>query len=364
MSKIAILLGVFAFIAISGFSQNSETVKMINVKYTPGAGDISAIIKSYEILPLDANPEAYVKNPCREIFADSLILIMDGMLNKIVIFNANGKYLNSISRKGRGPQEYNFINDFFFNPADKTVSVVDRDKILSYNLKGEFIKESSLEFNPYRVTFLPPGSLIVEKVIPSNHPVSDYYIRLTNKDFKTKATILPLKPLTGPGFGVEGQVYRTHVKGKSAYFFSYFGDTIYHINSERIRPAYVFKYDKKATVATDGTFNPNVNETYRYLSYFELSGLNMLFYTFKNEHYSLVFNPQTTSAKTYKTPFVLRDAVDGKGYILTNSLSIGKLIDMFDLDRRKCSNPAVLDAILKDSESGIQCFVKLSFLNL
>ncbi len=364
MSKIAILLAVFAFIPISGFSQNSETVKRINVKYTPGAGDISEIIKSYEILPLDANLEAYVKNPCREIFSDSLILIMDGTLNKIVIFNSKGKYLNSISRKGRGPQEYNFINDFFFNSADRVVSVVDRDKIKCYSLKDEFINEVSLGFTPSRISFLPPASQIVEKVVPSDHLESDYYIRLTNNNFKTKSARLPLKPLTGPGFGVEGQIYRTLVNGKSAYFFSYFGDTVYHINSERIRPAYAFKYDKKTTIVTDGTFNPEVDETYRYLSYFELPGLNLLFYRFKNEQYCLAFNPKSESTKTFKTPFVLRDVVNGNGILLANSLSIGKLIEMFDPGRKKCSNPEILDNVLKDSESGIQCFVKICFFNL
>ncbi|MHC1780195.1 MAG: 6-bladed beta-propeller [Bacteroidales bacterium] len=361
MKKIASLLTLFAFFTISCFSQNAGGVKNINVKYTPGASDISALIKSYEILQLDAKPEAYVKNPCREIFSDSLIFIMDGSQNKIMIFNSKGKFINSISKKGRGPQEYNFITDFFFNSVDRVVSVVDRDKIKCYNLEGEFIKEISLEFNPSRITFLPPGSYIVEKGVPSNHPDSDYYIRLTNKDFKTKSARLPLKPLTGPGFGVEGQIYRTLVNGKYGYFFSYFGDTVYHINNEQIRPAYTFNYDKKTTIVTDGTFNPEVDKTYRYLSYFELQELNMLFYTFRKEHFCLVFNPTSLSARTYKTPLVLRDVVDGKGILLTNSLSIGKLIEMIDPGKKKCSNPAILESILKDGESGIQCFVKISF---
>jgi len=212
--------------------------------------------------------------------------------------------------------------------------------------------------------FLPPASQIVEKVVPSDHLESDYYIRLTNNNFKTKSARLPLKPLTGPGFGVEGQIYRTLVNGKSAYFFSYFGDTVYHINSERIRPAYAFKYDKKTTIVTDGTFNPEVDETYRYLSYFELPGLNLLFIDSRMNntvwHSTLRVNLQ----KHLKTPFVLRDVVNGNGILLANSLSIGKLIEVFDPGRKKCSNPEILDNVLKDSESGIQCFVKICFFNL
>lgn len=361
MNKIGSLLTLFTFFTLSCFSQNAVGVKNINVKYTPGAGELSALIKSYEILPLDAKPEAYVKNPCREIFSDSLILIMDGSQNKVMIFNSKGRFINSISKKGRGPQEYNYITDFFFNSASRVVSVVDRDKIKCYNIKGEFIKEVSLEFNPNRITFLPPDSHIVEKVVPTDHPESDYYIRLTNKDFRTQSARLQLKPLTGPGFGVEGQIYRTLVNGKTGYFFSYFGDTVYHINNEQIRPAYTFNYDKKTTIVTDGTLNPKVDETYRYLNYFELQELNMLFYTFREEHFCLVFNPKSSSVKTYKTTFVLRDVVDGKGIILTNSLSVGKLIEKIDPVKKKCSNPAILESILKDNESGIQCFVKISF---
>ncbi len=361
MNKIISLLTLFTFFTIYSFSQNAGGVKSINVKYTPGASDISALIKNYEILPLDAKSEAYVKNPCREIFTDSLILIMDGTQNKIVIFNSRGKFLNSISKKGRGPQEYNFITDFFYDSPNRVVSVVDRDKIKSYNLEGEFIREVSLSFNPNRITYLPPDSYIVEKVVPSDHPESDYYIRLTYKNFKTKSARLQLKPLTGPGFGVEGQIYRTLVNGKGGYFFSYFGDTVYHINNGQIRPAYTFNYDKKTTIVTEGIFNPEVDKTYRYLSYFELSNINLLFYSFKNESYCMVINPTTVTAKSFKTPFVLRDVVDGKGIILTNSLSIGKLIEMIDPGMKKCLNPAILESILKDNESGIQCFVKISF---
>jgi len=330
MNKIVILFTVFSLFTLSSYSQKVGGVKNINVKYTPGAGDISSLIKAYEVLPLDANPEANVKNPCRVIFTDSLILIMDGTQNKIMILNRKGKFINAIAKKGRGPGEYNYIDDFFFNSVDRVVNIVERDKIKSYNIKGEFVKEVSLGFNPMRISFLNSDSYIIEKGIPVDNPEYDYYIRLTNKSFKTKSSRLPLKQLTGTGFGIEGQIYRTIVTGKNAYFFSYTGDTVYHINNERILPAFAINYDKKTTIIRDGTNNPKVDETYRYLSYFELQELNMLFYTFRKENFCHVFNPGNLSAKTYKTPFVLKGVADGKGVLLTNSISLGKLIELFD----------------------------------
>jgi hypothetical protein len=340
-------------------------VKNIHVTSSPVAGELSSLIESYEVIPLDNNPSAYIRNPAREIFTDSLILILDGD-KKIVVFDRYGKYLNSISKQGRGPTEYLFINDFSYNASDRLVSILDKDRIKKFNLNGDFINETRLGFNPSRITNLSPDLYIIEKKIPSGDSISDYYIRLVNEDLTTISARLPIKPLGGPGFGTEGQNVRTIINGDHAFFFSYFADTVYHIDNKSIRPVYSFNYDKKIIAVTNGTgeYDFDTDQAYRYLSYFEFEDLNLLFYLFRNNAYCLAFNASTSISKLYNTTFIIRNVADGKGILLIDSMTLGRLIEGFDPDKTKCSNPDILDNVLVENESGGQYIIKVSFMQI
>lgn len=363
MSRTFRIILCLTFLSLVSFSQDNWKVRRVDVKDAPVAGELSALIKSYEILPLDNNPVAYVSNPGSKIFTDSLILISDGG-KRIIIFDNSGKYLNSISKQGRGPDEYQNINDFFYSSSDRLVSIIDNDKIKRYKLNGDFVSEKRIGFRANRVTSFGPDSYIIEKVIPSGDPISDYYIRLTGKDFKTKSARFPVKPLTGPGFGTEGQRSRTQINGSHAYFFSYFGDTVFHIDNESIRPVYAFKYGKKIITVTNGTgeydFDPE--QAYRYLSYIETGDLNILFFVYGNRSYAFAFNISGSLSKTYNASFTIGDVVDGKGVLLMDVMMLGKLIEGMDREITKCANREVLERALSDKENGSQCFIKVSFL--
>jgi hypothetical protein len=363
MTRFLFLITFLTIVSISCDSSKNELVKNIQVTNSPVVGELSSLIESYEIIPLDSNPSAYIKYPAREIFTDSLILILDGD-KKIVVFNKYGKFLSSISKQGRGPNEYLFINDFSYNTSDRLVSILDKDKIKRFNLKGDYINETRLGFNPSRITNLSPDLYIIEKKIPTGDSISDYYIRLVNEELTTISARLPIKPLGGPGFGTEGQNVRTIINGDHAFFFSYFADTVYHVDNNSIRPAYSFNYDKKVIAVTNGTgeydFDPD--QAYRYLSYFEFEDLNLLFYLFRNNAFCLAFNASNSITKLYNTSFIIRNVADGKGILIVDSMSLSKLIEGFDPDKTKCSNPDILDNALAQNERGGQYILKVSFM--
>jgi len=338
----------------------------INVIDPPASENLSSLIDSYKIIALDNSPDAYIKNPSRTIFCDSLILIKNESNQSIVIFNYLGKYLKSISKRGRGPNEYLYITDFTFNPIDKTVSIYDSDKEKKFNLDGEFISEIKLGFRPNKATRLDPNYTILEKVIPSGDSISDFYIRLVNEDFKTKSALLPIKPLTGPGFGTEGQNFRTLINGDHAYFFSYFGDTVYHIDSKSIRPAFAFKYKRKIITITDGTgeYNVDPKEALRYLSFFEIGDLNLLFYNFKNIGYCFAFNSSNNNSKLLKSTFMIREIVNNQANLLIDAMSLDKFVELNDPDKKRCLNLTVLNAALTAPTKDFQCIIKIKFSEL
>jgi hypothetical protein len=361
------LVFLFAFLTLTFCRSDTKGfVKEIHVKNSPVSGDLSSIIKSIEIVPLDNDPDAYINNTGRAIFSDTLILIKNESNQKIVIFNSSGKYLKSISKRGRGPGEYQFFSDFSFNPLDKLISVYEGNKIKRYNMDGDFIDEITLDNRPSKATRLNQDLMILEKVMPTGDPKNDFYITLVDNKLKTIDARYPIKPLDGPGFGTEGQNYRMLINGKHAYFYSYFGDTVYHIDSKSIKPVYSLKYDKNIIIVSNGTgkYDTDPNDSYRQLSFFEVDDLNLLFYTYKGTGYCFAFNSLTGKSRLYNRTFSIRDVIDGKGIILINSMSLKNFFEKYDPDKLKIKNLKVLEKAIKDSENDFQCIIKIDFLQL
>jgi len=346
--------------------EKNVLIREINVIDPPTSENLSSLIDSYEIIQLDRIPDAYIANPGRTFYTDSLILIKNGSNQNIVIFDNNGKYLNSIDKRGRGPNEYLYITDFTFNTDDKTVSIYDNDKLKKYNLDGEYISEYNLGFRPSKVTELDTKYSIIEKVMPSGDSISDFYIRLVNDDFKTIVARNPLKPLSGPGFGTEGQNFRTSLNGDHAYFFSYTGDTVYHINHNSIKPVIAFKFKRNIITITNGTgeYDVDPNEALRYLSFFEIGDLNLLFYNFKNEDYCFAFNSSNSNSKLYRSNFGVSNVYDKRANILIDAFYLEEFIEKNDPEKERCLNITVLEAIINDSIKDFQCVVKIKFKEL
>jgi len=79
--------------------------------------------------------------------------------NKIFYLDANGKILDSISRLGNGPGEFQSVDDIRWNESSNFLEVLDKNsgKLLRFNSKGEFQNEWK---NPYlylATSFMPKG---------------------------------------------------------------------------------------------------------------------------------------------------------------------------------------------------------------
>ena len=366
MKSIQIAGIIVLFIASCSHPQTDGLVREINVIDPPASENLSSLIESYEIIQLDRIPDAYIAYPGRAIYTDSLILIKNESNQNIVIFDNHGKYINAIAKRGRGPKEYLYITDFTFNAGDKTVSIYDNVKVKKYSLDGEYISESNLGFNPKNVIKLGQDYSIIEKTMPSGDSISDFYVRLVNGNLETIDARCPLKPLSGPGFGIEGQIYRTSINGDHAYFFSYTGDTVYYIDHNSIKPAFAFKYKRDIITITNGTreYDVDPSEALRQLNYFETGDLNLLFYYFKNEAYCFAFNTSNSNSQLFRSSFIIGNIYDDHAKILMDAYSLEEFIGSIDPEKKKCKNKETLDATITDSLKDFQCIVSIKFKKL
>jgi len=313
-------------------------------------------IKSYSILKLDNQSDAYFKFVTRFIISDQYLLFKDESKQSIIIYDKTGKYINSITKKCRGPGEYLYISDFMFDEKTKEITICDRDKLKKYSFVGDFISEQRFETEISRITGMKSGNLVAEKGLPSDNPQTDYHLKVLNSTLEVVDKRLPIIPTGGPGFGIEGQTYRTALNKDYAYFFSYSGDTIYHISNSKIEAVYLLKYDRDIITTNDGTgtYKSDPEESYRQLSYYELGDISLLTFNYKNKGYCFSFNQLSGQTKCFYKIFPVHGAYNNQLVIVANSMSLNEIIKRIDPGGNRCKNRSDLDNALQNQADDFQ----------
>lgn len=110
---------------------------------------LSSIATDIEYIPLETRPECMLGDP-----ASLRIITMDEyILAGMRLFDRQGKYISTIGRKGKGPQEYVVAASVACNEKMKRIDVLDTgsDRIVSYGFNGEFIREIAIAKNAARI---------------------------------------------------------------------------------------------------------------------------------------------------------------------------------------------------------------------
>ena len=108
----------------------------------------SEIFDSISFVKLDDALEAVVGEISKLVIDNDRIFILDTRKTKsLKVFDLEGKYLFSVGRVGRGPQE--FFEPTDFSVFNSEIQIYDQYtcKILTYDSQGEFIKEDKMPFS-------------------------------------------------------------------------------------------------------------------------------------------------------------------------------------------------------------------------
>jgi hypothetical protein len=335
-------------------------VKEIRVSHTNPDDSFINAIKSYEIVTLDNNPEAYVKYLSDITITDSLILITDQTNCRVVVFDKTGNYIRSIGKKGRGPDENEFISGFTVN-KNNSITIYDRNKAKEYSILGEIMNTYNMGFTPSNVESLKTGQMAFSTNLPRNNPDTDFAIRLTDNNLRTIDSRLPL--ISTSNSMMVGQFDRIHHNNDHVYFFSYQADTVYHITNKAIKPVLSFSFDKEALVSFE--LNPSMTfdqgDKYYNLHYYEIHEKGLLFFTQKGNTYCQIFNIQTDESKLHSNAIPFTGVQNNYGIIPANSMNLEKTLTKYiDPQMEKCSNPELLKHVIENKTDDIQIIIKIS----
>lgn len=97
-------------------------------------------------IALETNDSSLIQTVNKVHLIDSLIFILDQMQSQVLIFNADGRFRNKISRRGQGPEEYVDICDMYIDVLHRQLYVYDgrMGDLLCYNFDGKFIDRHRL----------------------------------------------------------------------------------------------------------------------------------------------------------------------------------------------------------------------------
>ena len=102
-------------------------------------------IAEVSYIPLDSKDDILFRGPVRS-FSDKGIMILDASNERLLFFNKQGKFLNSVDRKGQGPEEYSMMFSVFVDWDKNEVSVFNsHSQSVVYSLDGTFKRRLTFE---------------------------------------------------------------------------------------------------------------------------------------------------------------------------------------------------------------------------
>ncbi len=89
---------------------------------------------------LETSDESIFKEITKLIINNNRIYILCGSMNRVIIFDMSGKFINSICHYGEGPEEYLSAADICVDNQD-VIEILDKTKsrINKYTIKGDFV---------------------------------------------------------------------------------------------------------------------------------------------------------------------------------------------------------------------------------
>ena len=152
--KLYIYLTIIGILLISCSQQQLGELYEIKVEIDQNnllfLSDIAEEVIAIELELTDEsliNPDQIV----RFVLTETHIILAEKGIgsSKVLAFNKNGKFVQSIGARGHGPGEFNFVNNIAFDDKNKRLFVSSEhpNKIICYNMDGKMLRDYQICFS-------------------------------------------------------------------------------------------------------------------------------------------------------------------------------------------------------------------------
>ena len=318
-----ILAGIFLCACGGGIgSTSSDLSKMDRVEIKEQQKiSVDSVIKKIEYVKLGNTGDVLIGQVSHLLFTPDHIVVGDAdKAQAVFVFDRQGNTQTVINRLGRGPQEYQHIDDVFLTPDKKEIGIVDNAvyKLLYFDMEGNFVRSQSLPFYCNDVEWIGENTMMLSTTGRAGQsPALESYPDKEDLLFFTDTT---LQTVHGSAFINPFNIDIFHFQPLNMkrfddriYVSKAFGDTIYQVTKESIFPRYWIDMkaiegvanfgkdmsSKQIWEAPNNTNFPNI--------YVESDDYAMFFPSNKGFVLPVLFNKQTK--KTYNMEFSSQTAL-------------------------------------------------------
>lgn len=149
---------IFVLVIFSSCQQNNQSGKpggIIHInpdEFVNPAQSGEEWIETMKFIPLETPAGEYIPDDAKTKFRDDYILC--GNFDMLLIFNKEGKFINSIRSQGKGPEEYAWIFDFDLVPGTDEIVINGDRSMVFYGIDGHFIEKQNIPLRPMGIAAL------------------------------------------------------------------------------------------------------------------------------------------------------------------------------------------------------------------
>jgi len=150
--KRSVLITIIAFLLFSCSQAKQGDLLEIPIDIDQNSSlPLSEITEEITAIELEFTDESLIStNYIQRIIISGNDVII-AQLNNILLFNKDGKFVRSISSRGQGPGEYNYISNLAWDEKNKLLFILSNSpaKIICYDLDGKFKKETFIKHSAF-----------------------------------------------------------------------------------------------------------------------------------------------------------------------------------------------------------------------
>ncbi len=268
MKKLLLLLSVAAMLVACGSGNtNPDELVLIDYEALENADFFSTkTFSKVEPVYLDTNA-AVLGSPLYMIMKNGNYYILDRQQEIVYTFDASGKMLGKLSKRGRAKGEYTLLFDFDIHNNGNIVLLCNpKPKLITYNPNGELIEEKDIDFQCNSVMIYNDGYLFAKDWRETPNTGKNTIVR-TDAGLNILGGMLPENDFRFANWG-QRTFSRSGDNGLPVYKNVY-DNNVYRVVNDTLQTAYRIEFGKMGypeemfTMAeTEDVFNLVMNNTF------------------------------------------------------------------------------------------------------
>lgn len=247
MKNVCLFFAIMLLLSCKEASVYNKAVKecVVDVNKSIEKLDISHLFTDeLKIVPLETSEECLISDMLKIQFTDNYIYVSDQVAQCIFQFSDSGKYIKSIGNKGESPADYSSIGDFIVNDDHIYIQDLYINKILCYDLNGNWIKTFSLgDINIDEMIDFGTNIFCVSNY--RNYKNGCFNLYKLNLLTQKIEGLIPADAKVAENSSAWGLNRYASKNGDSALIIYPLNDTIYSLTSDSVLPQMVVRFSER-----------------------------------------------------------------------------------------------------------------------